>query len=134
MTARAPCQKRRIPILSGEIELVWIEFEWVWIEPLIQMDVSEVIRHECPFIDDLSTDSKVIGKVAAKQSGVAHNAECLANDTFYHRHLVFPCGYWDRGEALVNWLGGCCVGIGSDEIPDFGGSSFFPRIGDAEVN
>lgn len=134
MTARAPCQKWCIPILSGDIEPARVEFEWVRIEPLVQMDVSEVIRHERPFINGLATDSKVIRKAAAKQSGVANNAECLADYTFCDRHLVLPCRYWDRRKTSVYWLGRCRIGMCSDETLDLRSGSVFPRIGGAEVN
>src|SRR5882762_7298402 len=134
MTARAPCQKWCITILSGDIEPARVEFEWVRIEPLVQMDVSEVIHHECPFINGLATDLKVIRKVAAKHCGVADNAKCLADYTFCDRHLVLPCGYWDRREPSVYWLGRYRIGMCSDETLDFRSGPVFPRIGGAEVN
>jgi hypothetical protein len=97
------------------------------------MDVSEVICHECAFFNGLVSNSKVIGKVAAKSCEVIDNAERFADDALDDGHLVLPCGQRDCGEALVDWLGGGRVGVGGYETPDLSNGFIFPHFVGAEV-
>lgn len=100
---------------------------------MIHMDVPEIVRHECTFIDGLASNSEVIYKVSAENGAVVDNAERLASYAFNNGHLVLPCGHWDRRETLVDWFVGVC-GIRIEEILDFGSGFDFPLFVDAQLN
>jgi hypothetical protein len=137
MAASAPCQKRyiasRIVVLS-DAEAARVELVRLWVVPLVHMDVPEIIRHECAFINGLVSNSEIVDKVSAEDGAGADGAERLADDTFYNGHLVLPGGHWDRGETLMDWFAGGCVGIGGEETLDFGDSLVFPRVVGTQLN
>jgi hypothetical protein len=59
------------------------------------MDVSEIIRHECAFVDGLISNTQVAGKVGA-EGGNIDNTERLADDVIYDRYLILACNRWGR--------------------------------------
>jgi hypothetical protein len=97
------------------------------------MNVRHIVRHERAFINGLSCNLKVIGKVAAQSRVIFDEPESLSDNGLYHGHLVLPRGQWDSGEALVYWLGGSHGGMSSEETFHFGHSFSFPLLISAEI-
>jgi hypothetical protein len=136
MAASTPSKEKWVSLfalLPVSVKPARIKRKWLRIEHLVQMNISDIIRHECAFVDSLVTDMNVIGKVAAKKGTVVDNAESLADDALCDRHFVLPCGYWDRRETSADWLGRGRIGVGSYEISNFDNGFVFPHTIGAEI-
>jgi len=106
--------------LPARLETRGIELGRVGIDIRVEMGIGERICHEMAFGDWLlSNDVHVFENVPANGRDVHDEPDRLAEHKVEVRHLFLPGRHRNSGEAFVERLGRCGVGVRLDERCDF---------------